>query len=109
MPPSPGARIVTAPLPGTLDGAIADGWWLSRVGCLDLGAGIGMRGNRVPGRREHLRVRPRGREGSYCPYPRARGGAAAPAARPRQCAGRANAATADPDGITVRCGAGQLD
>jgi len=69
MPLSPGARIVTAPLPGTLDGAIADGWWLSRVGCLDLGAGIGMRGNRVPGCREHLRVRPRGREGSYCPLP----------------------------------------
>ncbi len=46
------------------------------------------------------------------PYPRVRSGAAAPAARPRQCAGsagRVNAATADSDGITVRCGAGQLD
>jgi hypothetical protein len=31
MPLSPGARIVTAPLPRTLDDAIADGRWLSRV------------------------------------------------------------------------------
>ncbi len=69
MPLSPGARIVTAPLPRTLDDAIADGRWLSRVRYLDLVAEIRMRGCRVPGCREHLRGGPRGREGSYCPLP----------------------------------------
>jgi hypothetical protein len=80
----------------------------------DLVAGIRMRGakSRGAGCRAAASISGSGRvAGRACtaPYPRVRGRAAAPAARPRPCAGSVNAATADPDGITVRSSAGRLD